>query len=131
MIHTPDSVDIAEEPDLTGLIVFQSEPIDVVVSRPTSESGDSGISVLPLLLVLSSAFVVSIVAFAVNRYRAAATHSPRVPTLVMGRDLLALALITLLALTWHLDIHHLNQRIRASQLDEDSDWTMRLADEMI
>lgn len=36
VFHTPDWADIAAESDLTGLILIQSEPINVIVSRPPS-----------------------------------------------------------------------------------------------
>jgi hypothetical protein len=133
VIHTPDTVDIADEPDLTGLIVFKSDPIEVIVTQPPQPR--RAFATIPLLAVLSSIWLAAVAAVFLRRNPppAEAVQQLRLSgwprLLAKRRDLLALTLITLLVIAWQIDITRLNSSIRAHQRDQDANWTMRLADE--
>jgi hypothetical protein len=47
---------------------------------------------------------------------------------VSWRDATAWVLLIALSLAWHHDVRHLGQEIEKMQLDEDVDWTWRLAE---
>jgi hypothetical protein len=116
--------DIADEPDLTGLIVLKSEPINVIVTRPPLVGT---ISVVPLLVILGIAGLWSGLGI-VRRLRRKPGDASSSVAPFSWRDAVAFVLVAGLAVGWWCDSRYLAGQVRASQRDQDADWTMRLAD---
>jgi len=124
---------IADEPNLEGLIVLTSEPVTVLVEKPLLVGQE--ISVIPLLGILGFGAVVAVAAGirGVLRQRCSSNSTAETPRrkivrAVRWRDMLALGLVTGLALAWLFDIQRLALDIQANQLDQDANWSIRLAE---
>jgi len=114
------TVDIATDPELTGLIVQRSEPVDIIVTK----SGPAGAAVIPVLALLYGALLTTAAVLLIGRWR----NSGRAQlTLVNWRDAAAWVVLIALTLAWHHDIRRLSQEVHRLQWDEDAPWTWRLA----
>jgi hypothetical protein len=115
--------DIAGDAGLASLIVFASEPLDVLVSSSGSSEGRTAI---PLLVLLYAALLGTSVAIVIRRWR----KSPQttMKALVTWRDALAWTVLIALAIAWHSDARRLGDQIHRLPFDEDADWTWKLAD---
>jgi hypothetical protein len=115
-----NEVDIASDPDLDGLIVTRSEPIDVVIRVPAngrrlSPGFQSLLAVLAASALLTAAIVAS------NRRR-----SP--PTVLALRDMAWLCLLIAVAIGVWLDDRYWTQRIGDLTPDADASWSIGLAE---
>lgn len=114
---------IANEPNLDGLIVLKSEPIDVIVEWP--DGADPDVSFIPPLAVLGA--VAAIVAWLIVR-RIVKARGGKVAPLLRWRDLAWLALVMVLASGWLVDNRRQTAEILRLTPDVEANWTMRLAE---
>lgn len=112
VIHSHDY--IAGEPDLEGLMVWKSDPTDVIV-----ENHDSALhrrmTIVPLFLILAV-----VIGFFVRRGKVARPA---------WRDWIAVGLAVGLAVGWFLDVQHLRRKAEPYRWDTTANWTLRLADD--
>jgi hypothetical protein len=126
LVHAVNhGTNIAAAPDLSGLIVLKSEPINVIVTRPPVAGT---ISVVPLLIILGVASLWSGMGILRRLRRRTGDVPPAVAPQFAWRDAVAFVLVAALAVAWWFDSRYLAGQIRASQRAQDADWTMRLAD---
>lgn len=123
LVHSPH--DIAGEPNLDGLIVLKSEPIDVIVEWPDGVEWDH--SMLPPIAVLGIVSVACL-ALATRCLLKAQRAAGRIASLIRRRDVLWLAVVVALAAGWLVDNRYLAFEIARLTPDQEANWTMRLAE---
>ncbi len=117
LFHSPDY--LADEPDLAGLIVWESQPVQVNVTNPTTL--DQRYVLLRFFAIVGMAVAVVVIPLLIRR-RPVANASRKKSSLV--RDLVALAVIVLLAIGWSLDTDQQKLTNFRSLPDAHSSWTM-------
>jgi hypothetical protein len=126
LVHAVNhGTNIASEPDLTGLIVLESDPIDVIVTRPPLLGT---VTVVPLLVILGIVALWSGLGIVRRLRRKPGDASSSVAPLFAWRDALPFVLVAALAVAWWCDGRYLAGQIRGAQRAQDADWTMRLAE---
>lgn len=115
---------IAREPNLDGLIILKSEPIDVFVEWPDGEARDY--SSFPPITILSATVVASLWLGVrwLARMRSKDRHAA---PLFRWRDLAWLTLVMMLAAAWLVDNRFQASEIQRLTPDAKANWTMRLA----
>jgi hypothetical protein len=135
VVHSLDA-EIADDPDLTGLIVFRSQPFEVVVTP--SPPGNRTFSAVPLLALLCAGWL-AVFGLLLIRRKGGSADKPEQPhstdagsgARVTRRDLHGLTVLTLLAIAWQIDSTQLKADIRELQFDEIADWSIHLPNERI
>jgi hypothetical protein len=113
-----NEVDIASDPDLDGLIVTRSEPIDVVIRVPASGAAlRPGFQAMIAILAASALLTAAIVAS--NRQR-----SP--PTVLAVRDIVWICLLIAVAVGVWMDDRYWTQRIGDLTPDADASWSIAI-----
>jgi hypothetical protein len=118
--------EIADEPDLTGLIVWQSQPIDVLVENQTA-AVEQRFSAVPLLGVLICGVVVFVAAAVVRRRNRPIAAEQR-KWWRHGRDYVAMTLLVAATLGWLVDAHLLSREIERLRPDQQAQWSLLAAD---
>lgn len=118
--------EIADEPDLTGLIHWQSKPIHVFVENQTAAL-EQRFSAIPLLGILLCGVVVFVLAAVVRRRIRAVAAEPR-QWWLQGRDYVALTLLVAATLGWLVDAHLLSREIERLRPDQQAQWSLRAMD---
>jgi hypothetical protein len=121
LVHANDG--ISHRSDLTGRIVFRSEPIKVRVRRPAK---GSRYSLGPLVALAAIGMVVSGVRCVQSLRRGEARAWRRHFPLSRLRDWAAVAVIIGLGVAWHFDSRHLAAEAEKLNLDRSADWTMEI-----
>ena len=118
---------IATDPDLEGIMVWKSEPVDVIVEN-RGFARQRRMALMPLLSVLIGSGILSVVGYFRGRYAPGASVNARNNWRPDWRAMFAVGLVLGLAVGWYLDVALLQRRIEAVRPDTHSDWTLRLAD---
>lgn len=114
---------IADEPNLDGLIVLKSEPVDVIVEWPYGVQTDN--SFIPSLAVLSVS--VAVAGWLVVR-RMRKSRGGNAASLLRRRDVAWMVLVMVLAAGWLADNRRQTGQMQRLEPDAESNWTMRLAE---
>jgi hypothetical protein len=119
--------EIAAESDLTGLIVWTSQPVPVEVTNRT-RADEAQFSALPLVGILA----IGGVAFAIVgiRQRRGDADTMVRSRLLNWRDAVALVLLVALTAGWIIDTQRLFGAIEERRPDREADWSMKVIDKM-
>lgn len=112
---------IADQMDLTGLIVAKSEPITVIVKNPDENASPSLSFLIPSLVTLLAAGI--LVALLIIRRRQMAVGKPQS---VGSRDLGWCLLLVICCAVWAADQSWQQAKIRELRPDSDATWTIEL-----
>ena len=121
-----NQIDIASEPDLTGLIVSKSEPIWVTVHNPDDPGSRRWmVSPHPALAILAAGgILIAMSIFRPARSRSQATDQPAVAQQIGRRDLAWMAVIVSIAIAFWFDSLYQASRIHRLIPDADARWTI-------
>jgi len=117
--------DIAHEPDLDGLIVWQSDPVKVRVVNRLPPDGRNFASTPVLVLLTITATCLGIAALW-QRWRTNRDQAASVRWSIGWRDGLALALLLLLASGWQFDSQRMSQKYVGVRQDEFAPWSLEV-----
>lgn len=118
--------EIAAEPDLTGLIVWQSKLIEVDVTNRTI-ANEQQFSVVPLVSIL--AIGGGVLAVSILRQGSQdSVQGMRSRWFLYWRDILATILLAALTAGWVINTRGLFAEIERLRPDREADWSMQLID---
>lgn len=122
---TYSAAEIANESDLTGLIVWRSTPITVLVENDDEKKRQR--AMIPPLVVLTITSVAWVVVTVNWIWARAQSSSARRTWKTRWRDGFALVLVLSLSLGWLLNIQQLRKKLHELEPHAKTNWTMRLA----
>lgn len=99
-----------------------------VAPWPEAETVPSGITAVPLLAILTVGGVVMLISLVRSQLRSSDSDKRPPAALFTCRDVLPFVIVVSLAAGWLADSCSLAKQLRAAQLDQDADWTMRLVE---
>jgi hypothetical protein len=121
-----NEIDLAAEPDMTGLIVAKSQPIDLLIHVPAKNKGlDPGVQAL--IAILSASAILTLATVIGNRWRRPATESPLSPHPVISRrDITWIGVLLTVALGVWLDDRQWINKIASLTPDANASWSIAL-----
>lgn len=121
-----NELDIADEPDLAGLIVTKSEPVEVLISVP-AKGNAVGPGLRAMLAILAASAVLTLAVAINNRtQRPPAGSQPSPRTLISRRDLIWNCLLAAVALGVWFDDRYWTDKIASLTPDAEASWSIAI-----
>lgn len=121
LVHTQSH--IADEPDLTGMIVWKSDPVPVIVHNQDMDGYP--VSAIPLVFLIA----IGMVAMSVHERRVRRLAGSQGEQAGKGhwRKFLPATILLILIAAWFGDSYRLRMQIEEKLPDSEASWTMKLA----